>query len=63
MRIGLQAIGIGPGARTAVLGETARTADAAGFATLWMGEHVVRLDRAASRCPYAVERWTGWPAG
>jgi probable F420-dependent oxidoreductase len=53
MRVGLQAIGIGPGARRGVLGETARAADAAGFATLWMGEHVVLFDRQTSRYPYS----------
>ena len=30
----------------------ARAADAAGFATLWAGEHVVMVDRSASRYPY-----------
>jgi len=55
VRIGLQAIGIGPGARTAVLAATAKAADDAGFATLWMGEHVVLFDRLASRYPYAPD--------
>jgi probable F420-dependent oxidoreductase len=53
MRVGLQAMGIGPGARPGVLVEAARAADAAGFATLWMGEHVVLFDRHASRYPYS----------
>jgi len=55
VQIGLQAIGIGTGARPAVLRETARAAEAAGFATLWAGEHVVLFDRAGSRYPYAEE--------
>src|SRR4029453_8665152 len=53
MRVGLQAMGIGPGARPGVLVEAARAADVAGFATLWMGEHVVLFDRYASRYPYS----------
>src|SRR5215470_14390568 len=53
MRIGLAAIGIGHGARPATLCDTARAADAAGFATLWMGEHVVLFERHDSKYPYA----------
>jgi probable F420-dependent oxidoreductase len=53
MRVGLQAIGIGAGARPGVLSRTATAADAAGFATLWMGEHVVLFDRQDSRYPYS----------
>jgi hypothetical protein len=55
MRIGLQAVGIGPGADPAILRSIARAADDAGFATLWVGEHVVLLDGPASRYPYAEE--------
>ena len=54
MRIGLQAIGIGTGARSDVLQAVARAAEAAGFATLWAGEHVVLFDRQQSKYPYAV---------
>jgi len=53
MRIGLQAIGIGSGARPDVLAEAARAADAAGFARLWVGEHVVLFDNQQSRYPYS----------
>jgi probable F420-dependent oxidoreductase len=53
MRIGLAAIGIGPGARPAILCDTARAADAAGFATLWMGEHVVLFEQPQSKYPYS----------
>ncbi len=53
MRIGLHALGIGPGADPAVIEEVARSADAAGFATLWSGEHVVMVDRPDSPYPYA----------
>jgi probable F420-dependent oxidoreductase len=53
MRVGLQAIGIGPGARPDVLVAIARAAEAAGFATLWAGEHVVLFEEHASRYPYA----------
>jgi probable F420-dependent oxidoreductase len=53
MRIGLHALGIGPGAQPAVIGAVARAADQAGFATLWAGEHVVMVDRSDSRYPYS----------
>lgn len=56
MRIGLQAIGIGAGARPDVLRAIARGAEDAGFATLWAGEHVVLFERHdASRYPYAAD--------
>jgi len=53
MRIGLAAIGIGRGADPKILCDTARAAEAAGFATLWMGEHVVLFERPDSKYPYA----------
>lgn len=53
MRVGLHALGIGAGARPEVVAAVARAADAAGFATLWAGEHVVMVDRSASRYPYS----------
>jgi probable F420-dependent oxidoreductase len=53
VRVGLQAIGIGPGARPGVVVEAARAAEAVGFATLWMGEHVVLFDSHTSTYPYS----------
>lgn len=54
VKIGLQAIGIGAGARPDVLHAVARAAEDAGFATLWAGEHVVLFDRHDdSTYPYA----------
>ena len=53
MRIGLHALGIGSGARRAVIDAVAAAADEAGFATLWVGEHVVMVDEPGSRYPYA----------
>ncbi|MGH7907475.1 MAG: LLM class flavin-dependent oxidoreductase, partial [Candidatus Binataceae bacterium] len=55
MKIGLCAIGIGGGAKFAVLMESARAAERAGFATLWAGEHVVLFDRQRSRYPYSPD--------
>jgi probable F420-dependent oxidoreductase len=52
MRVGLHALGIGPGADPAVIEAVAREADAAGFSTLWSGEHVVMVDRPDSPYPY-----------
>ena len=52
MRLGLHALGIGSGARREVIDAVASAAERAGFATLWVGEHVVMVDRSASRYPY-----------
>lgn len=53
MRLGLHALGIGAGADRAVIDAVAVGAESAGFATLWSGEHVVMVDRSASRYPYS----------
>src|SRR6516164_7729673 len=53
VKIGLAAIGIGGGARPATLRAIASAADATGFATLWMGQHVVLFDRHDSKYPYS----------
>jgi probable F420-dependent oxidoreductase len=55
MRIGLHALGIGPGADPAVVEAVARQAEVAGFATLWSGEHVVMVDRPDSPYPYTFD--------
>jgi probable F420-dependent oxidoreductase len=55
VRIGLHALGIGPGAHPEVIRAVARSADSAGFATLWSGEHVVMVDRPDSPYPYASD--------
>src|ERR1700754_4854453 len=53
MRLGLHALGIGAGADRAVIDVVAQAAERGGFATLWSGEHVVMVDRSASRYPYS----------
>ena len=53
MRVGLHALGIGSGAARVVIDEVAVAAERCGFATLWSGEHVVMVDRSASRYPYS----------
>jgi probable F420-dependent oxidoreductase len=53
MRVGLHALGIGNGSRPEVMTAVATAAEAAGFATLWCGEHVVMVDSPASRYPYS----------
>lgn len=53
MQLGLHALGIGAGADRAVIDAVAAGAERAGFATLWSGEHVVMVDRSASRYPYS----------
>jgi probable F420-dependent oxidoreductase len=53
MRFALHALGIDSGADPAVIAALATCADAAGFSTLWAGEHVVMVDRADSPYPYS----------
>jgi probable F420-dependent oxidoreductase len=55
VRIGLHALGIGDGARPEVIRAVAAAAEAAGFAMLWSGEHVVRVDVPGSRYPYSAD--------
>jgi probable F420-dependent oxidoreductase len=62
MRIGLHAIGIGTGARRDVIDAVARAAEARAMATLWAGEHVVMVDRPASRYPYSGDGAIAVPA-
>jgi probable F420-dependent oxidoreductase len=62
MRLGLHALGIGAGARREVIDAVAVAAQAVGFATLWVGEHVVMVDRGASRYPYAADGQIAVPA-
>lgn len=62
MRLGLHALGIGAGAVRAVIDEVAIAAERCGFATLWSGEHVVMVDRSASRYPYSDDGRIAVPA-
>ena len=63
MRLGLHALGIGAGAQRPVIdGVAATAAEAAGFATLWAGEHVVMVDNSDSRYPYAADGQLAVPA-
>jgi probable F420-dependent oxidoreductase len=62
MRLGLHALGIGAGADRAVIDAVASAADDCGFATLWVGEHVVMVDRSASRYPYSDDGVIAVPA-
>src|ERR1700760_1863331 len=62
MRLGLHALGIGSGATRAVIDAVAAAAEQSGFATLWSGEHVVMVDRSASRYPYSDDGQIAVPA-
>lgn len=62
MRVGLHALGIGAGARPEVIRAVAVEAEAAGFTTLWSGEHVVLVDRPTSRYPYSADGRIAVPA-
>jgi probable F420-dependent oxidoreductase len=60
--LGLHAIGIGSGARRAVIEAIAIAAEACGFVTLWAGEHVVMVDQSESRYPYSRDGQIAVPA-
>jgi probable F420-dependent oxidoreductase len=62
MRLGLHALGIGSGARRAVIDAVAAAAEQSGFSTLWSGEHVVMVDRSESRYPYSDDGRIAVPA-
>jgi probable F420-dependent oxidoreductase len=62
VRLGLHALGIGSGARREVIDAVAGAAEACGFAALWEGEHVVMVDRPASRYPYSGDGQIAVPA-
>jgi probable F420-dependent oxidoreductase len=62
MRLGLHALGIGKGAKRAVIDAVAASAEKSGFATLWCGEHVVMVDQSASRYPYSDDGQITVPA-
>lgn len=62
MRLGLHALGIGSGARRAVIDAVAVAAETSGFSTLWSGEHVVMVDRPQSRYPYSQDGQIAVPA-
>ncbi len=55
MQIGFFAIGAGPSADPEILVETATAAEKAGFYSIWAPEHIVLLDRYASRYPYSQD--------
>jgi len=46
---------IGAGARREVIDAVAVAAEAIGFRTLWIGEHVVMVDRSSSRYPFGPD--------
>jgi probable F420-dependent oxidoreductase len=62
MQVGLHALGIGTGAQRPVIDAVAAAADTCGFSTLWCGEHVVMVDRSASRYPYSDDGQISVPA-
>lgn len=62
MKVGLHALGIGAGAQPEIIAATARAAEAAGFVTLWAGEHVIMVDQPQSRYPYASDGRIAVPA-
>jgi probable F420-dependent oxidoreductase len=62
VHIGLHALGIGTGASPEVIRAVATAAEAAGFARLWAGEHIVLVDRPQSRYPYSADGRIAVPA-
>lgn len=55
MQIGYFAVGIGSSVDPEVIALTARTAEQAGFHSLWAPEHVVLLSQYTSKYPYAPD--------
>ena len=51
--LGLHGLGIGAGAQRTVIDAVAASAERSGFATLWVGEHVVMVDEPVSPYPYS----------
>ena len=62
VRIRLSPICIGSGAQPAVLRAVATSAEAAGFASLWACEHLVLIDRPASRYPFTADGQVPFPS-
>ena len=62
MQVGLHGLGIGTGAERPVIDAVASTADRCGFATLWVGEHVISAETSASRYPYSASGRIAVPA-
>ena len=61
MRVGLFLPSVSPVATPEFLAAYAESAEEAGFASIWVGEHVVFLDDYASRYPYADDGRVGLP--
>jgi probable F420-dependent oxidoreductase len=55
MNVGLFALGINRATTPAIVRRTAAGAERCGFATLWVGEHVVLFDRQDSKYPYSAD--------
>ena len=55
MRLGLFSINMGPCSRPAGLAEAASAAEAAGFDSVWAGEHVVLPDPQVPPSPMAPQ--------
>ncbi len=55
MKVGLFSLGIGTSVYPEIIQAAAANAERVGFATLWVGEHVVLFDRQNSKYPYSAE--------
>jgi len=62
LRVGLFLPSVSPVATPEFLAAYAESAEAAGFASIWVGEHVVFLDEYTSKYPYAEDGRIGLPA-
>ena len=61
MRVGLFLPSVSPSATPEFLTAYAQAAEEAGFASIWIGEHVVFLDEYVSKYPYAPDGRLGLP--
>ena len=62
MRVGVFLPSVSPVATPEFLAAFATSAEASGFASIWVGEHVVFLDEYVSRYPYSDDGRVGLPS-
>jgi probable F420-dependent oxidoreductase len=62
MRLGAKVPNSGPYPTEIGIPEMARVLEAAGFASLWVSDHVVMPETVASRYPFAVDGLATWPS-
>jgi probable F420-dependent oxidoreductase len=62
MRVGAKVPNSGPLPAEIGIPEMARVLEAAGFASLWVSDHVIMPERFSSRYPFAADGRANWPS-